>query len=60
MIQMKWEKKFFLGLMAILVALMLNAPAGAAEIPLLPSVTIGVEGADSPKQVSVLFRSFYS
>ena len=47
---------FFLGLMAILVALMLNATAGAAEIPLLPSVTIGVEGADSPKQVSVLLQ----
>lgn len=46
----------FLGLMAVLSALMLNATVGAAEIPLLPSVTIGVEGADSPKQVSVLLQ----
>lgn len=53
---MNGKKTVFLGLMAILAALLLNATVGAAEIPLLPSVTIGVEGADSPKQVSVLLQ----
>ena len=53
---MNGKKMVLLGLMALLAALMLNATVGAEEIPLLPSVTIGLEGADSPKQVSVLLQ----
>ena len=55
-IQMNWKRMFLLGLVAILAALMLNATVWAEEIPLLPSVTIGLDGAESPKQVSVLLQ----
>ncbi|MBW1720709.1 MAG: flagellar type III secretion system pore protein FliP [Deltaproteobacteria bacterium] len=53
------KKGRFLALGVIVVLLGLAAPLGAQELPMLPTVSIGVAQADKPEQVSVLLQILF-
>jgi flagellar biosynthetic protein FliP len=53
---MTWKRMSFLSLFVMISAFMVFEPVGAEEIPLLPSLTLGVEEADNPRQISVLLQ----
>ncbi len=54
------EKKIILGaLWGVLIVFVLSVPLWAADLPLLPTLKLGVEQAEDPKQVSVLLQILF-
>ena len=53
------KKIIFSALWCVLIVFVLSVPLWAADLPLLPTLKLGVEQADDPKQVSVLLQILF-